>query len=1473
MLAVLILLPAISYFSLKNHAVQTWVLEKVASKAAKNLDTEFSIGSVAFIFFNQLTLEEVLIKDQQLDTLFYFPRISAKLNKLSTKERVLDLQHIRLHDPRVRFVADSSGKLNLDFIARQLARKDTTKKRMKIRIRNIRMKGADFSLTGKNPRPDGFGMNYSDLRLSEIQLQMKELKVHGDTIRFDLKGLGCISHYGFIMRDLSASAHIDSKGMRFDEVHYETFESFLEAPKIWLLYDSYEDLGRALENVRMDIRIDTSNLNTRDVGMLAGVPPPIIENFSLSGDFSGIISELKGREVLITFRAQTLLKTDFDFSGLPDLNQAFLFMEVEKLEAHAADFEVLRFREPDSNSLYIPPWLYDLGVVEYTGNFTGFFDNFVSYGTFHSDLGIFSTDLSVHPDTANLLHFNGHIDGKGIDAGYFAGSDVLKKMWMSFRIDGYTGTEGQYSAQLEGSIDSLHANGYNYKNIELDGLFTEDSFDGSVKSDEENLQMDFLGRVEYGEELPVFDFSLNLPHADLNVLNLDRTDSISHLNVLLTANFTGNSLDNMNGEIKLLNSRFRRDQKKLQIYDLTARAFRENDTGRLSLESDFADADLWGEYRFTTLLNSLQSALKPVLPSLSSLKPAKENTAGNSFRYAIHLKNTDKLTRFINPGLRIAEDVRLEGIYRPEKQQIAINGSADYLLLDKNRLVDLSLEAALSDSLFYISLRSGDVLAQNMLRLGATELFTVLHGDTVDLQLKWNNTDSLKNEGEILSQARLSREKEGHTKVTIDVLPTEMFVRNKPWTISPGTVVIDTTYALFNNISFRRENHSLLVDGVLSKRPSDTLMLKVERLGLESLNYLGKPGTTTGERPYRFNGTLSGTAFLSDVYNNPLFESDIMVSGFGFNETSYGNLQVTSYWDTLLNALRIFAFNEIGEMRNLSVNGSYIPEEQDLDLTVNLDSLNMEVFGPLLRSFSSEVQGFASGSLMLEGSAGRPVVTGSVFMDQASVKIDFLNTVYSFNDRLIFENNSLRFDSILLRDKRGNTSLLRGSIDHEYFDRLQLNLTFEPDNFRVLNTSPWHNDNFYGTAYASGIVNITGPAEQISIDISATTNANTRFFVPLASESSVTEYSYIQFIETDTLSKTGIDIPEPEEATGGNIAMNFDLQVTPEAEVQLIFDSRLGDVIRARGQGQINLNMEPEGRLEMAGAYDIEEGDYLFTLGNVINKRFEVESGSSMQWNGDPADALIDLNAIYRVKASLYDLIQDEAFRRRIPVECRLNLTNRLSDPVIEFDIQLPTTDEETRSYLQNAINSDEEMSRQFLSLLVVNSFYADPNVASPSTTGASSVNALNTTTSELLSNQLSNWLSQISNDVDVGFTYRPGNEISSQEVELALSTQLLNDRVSISTNVDVTGEQQQTTTPANTSTITGDFIMEIKLTENGKLRFKAFNRANDNILYETAPHTQGIGLFYREEFDEFNLLLKQYWNSLFRKKEEEGRE
>jgi hypothetical protein len=331
-----------------------------------------------------------------------------------------------------------------------------------------------------------------------------------------------------------------------------------------------------------------------------------------------------------------------------------------------------------------------------------------------------------------------------------------------------------------------------------------------------------------------------------------------------------------------------------------------------------------------------------------------------------------------------------------------------------------------------------------------------------------------------------------------------------------------------------------------------------------------------------------------------------------------------------------------------------------------------------------------------------------------------------------------------------------------------------------------------------------------------------------------------------------------------DIKMN--LEVTPDAKVQIIFDSKVGDIMEGNGSSpNLNITLNKKGDFEIFGDYTIERGTYTFTLGNfLLNKSFDVENGGRILFNGNLKDAEIDLKANYlKLKAALSPILGDgdqQQYTKRIPVEPQMKLSGKLFNPVVGFDIYLPDADEQTRAYLKNAISTEEELTKQVFSLLLMNQFVSMGTVSNVASATSSRTSAITATTFEMVGNQISNWLSKLSKDVDIGINIRPGsNAISPQEAELALSTQLLGNKVVLNGNFDVRGlgGSANTGTPGNTNQLTGDFDAELKLTE--KLRFKVFNRFND--VYNTgglSPYTQGVGIFYNQDFNRFSDLFRK---------------
>jgi hypothetical protein len=1461
---VLIMVPVILFLLLRAPRIQTFAVNKIATVISGKTGGEISLGRVSYSLWHEIILNDILFRDLKGDTLLVAERLDVRLREIRPGRNIYRFGRVDLYKPDFRMVQDTSGIMNLMEYLRILKREgeaDSTK-RIEIRLADIDIFDGSFLLHNESDTAGVIpgSVNFKKMQIGQINGKIRDLLINPDSVSMVLRGISFAEAGGFTARSIDMNLAVQQSDLSFREIDVITDSSSISAEKILLMPADTASWRDFINGVRMDLLFNRSAIHTSDLAYFVRPIYGVNETIRMSGRVSGTVAAMKGRNILIDYASATRLRFDFDITGLPVLSDSYLFIDFTDMKTSADDAE--SFYLPGKKPLQLPAVVHDLGIISYQGSFTGFTTDFVSFGKLTTERGTFSTDLSLRPDGRNTFGFRGSLRTSDVDLGFIAKNDeMFGGLWMHAEIDGSMESFKRLSATINGVIDSVEINDYLYRNISVSGTYADRVWDGNVVVREPNIEMDLMGRFDLEKTKPEFDFSMNLAHADLHTLKLIKKDSVFSASALITANFRGNRIDNLEGDLRLINSTLENSNGKLSIYDFLVRSSVVGGEPLLSLRSDFIDAEVRGLYTFDAIGRSVSGMLAGIFPSkFTQPAPKKEGTASEAmFTVDARIKKADRLNAFFGTGLSISEGTRMTGHFWSDSPEMTAEVKAGAITYAGLRIGQMNMKSRVTGEKVTVEMTADTLLLPDKSELNNFILGSVGKGDTVDLAMEWDNRDDGRTIGEVKARGFFSINEMNMPVMTVAVLPAGVTVNRVSWNISPARIVIDSTSTFFDNILVSSSTNYIRLDGKLSRSPEERLSLSFEGLNMSYLNNLisQSPDKTEEQPLMSFDGLMKGSITLSDVYNDLLFESNITVSDFRMNDHNYGMVSISSEWDPRRKVAVIDVSNDFAGRKSIDIKGSYAPAGRMADIAVSTFDLPLDILNPFVKAFASDVRGVATGTIRLRGKLKQLEMYGSVMARDASMKVDFLQTRYSFSDSVRFSPDGIIFKNIRIFDEKRNQGTINGMLTHRSFQDIGVTFDINMEKMLVLNTKPKDSDSFYGTAYASGYAGIRGDEGRLVFNISARTDMNTEFFVPLNSSASVSDYPYIIFIDRDKEKKEN----EAEQSAfarktqGSNIELNFDLDVTPEAEVQLILDETSGGVIRGRGEGKLNISLNSRGDFRMAGNYVIDEGDYLFTLGNILNKRFAVEEGGTVSWNGPIEDASLNLKALYRTKAALSEIFGEEEseLKVKLPVECILNLSGRLLNPSVSFDINLPTADERTRELLQVAIDTEEELSRQFLYLLVMNSFYTDPSLYnSGSTSGAPlgqstspvSPNVGVTTTTEMLSNQLSNWLSQISNDFDIGFNYRPGSELTDQEVELALSTQLLNDKVTVNGNVDVRGNQANT----STSNISGEFTVEVKLTD--MLRFKVFNRSNYNLYYQVHPYTQGVGLFFRRDFN-----------------------
>ena len=1464
-------LPTTGAFLLKNQDIQNYLVDKLSQKFSQKLNAHIQIKSAYYTLFNKIVLEDVYIEDQKGDSLIYSQSITGNLNFLSLKNRELFFEELALENARIKLYNDTSKNINIHFLIEALKRSDTTKPRMHIRSQNIRISNSTLSYHTPH-KPDATPViDPHHLMLKDLNLQIGNLNADSGRVSMNLEHLSFEEISGLTVQKLTTGLKLDQNQLVLNNLSLQTPATSFQTDSIRLTHQKYEGFDDPFRKLQFELSIKPSEIAFNDLSCLSTVFQKTPgEQFTLSGNFSGKINNLKGHQVHLGLGSQTELLTDFSLDGLPDISKTFMYVDVNHLYTGMADLKVINRFLPGDEEINLPEAFSNLGRIRYQGNFTGFIDDFVAYGKINSQLGEISTDLLIKPRQVKGLTMNGNLKTRNFDiGGLLENKEDFGQFSMDIQVRGSILKDKSFRAQTDGNIQKLEINNYNYQNIKLDGLLTENKYDGSLSIEDPNVQFDFQGGIDFSGEMPVFDFKAELTKAKLHQLNFAPKDTSANLSLSLMSNFRGNSLDNASGTIRLFQGKLVKNDKSLQFDNLQVEARHQQDTHQISLTSDHLEAKLVGKYRSTTVYQSLKNLTFSYLPVL--IRNPQDTTSvnyENDFELALDLNHTHQITDIFMPSLQLADSSKIQLDYHGgQNKSFHLSAHTKSMQVKGWDFKNLTLDSRSQDTIFALDVNFDKVLTLSdkpTEYLNRFRLKSLTGENESKLMVQWNqpNQDTLK--GELISLIEMGRNDiTNNLKTNIFILPGAVSLNDETWHVSQSSVVIDSSSINFNNLNFYHQQQRMFVDGRITKEPSDTLQVDFSDISLDYANILFPKGNMI------FEGKIHGNASFSNLYKEPSFHTNLTVDTLFVNHQKIGQTQFLSSWNNQDKTIDVGVESKRGTLKTIDIKGQYKPTDQSIKFDLGMDKLRLEVLNPILKNALSNFRGAVSGNLEVGGSIRQPVFNGKISAQKTSFTINYLQTRYHLTHILEVANNSLLFRETQVTDDEGNTARVDGQLRFNSLKNIDYTFIIDANELKALNTSGLDNNIYYGKAFASGLVNIEGNTQtkDLNIEASLTTDEDTRINLPVGDRGRSQKARFITFTDSSKEKDQPIKEQERYRTNLSGLSMNFDLEVTPQARTRLIFDPELRDIIEASGRGNLNMEVDNSGDFRIYGNYTIEEGDYMFSLKNVINKEFEIEQGSQIIWNGQPQDADINITAVYNLRTSLNNLFMDTTsfYNKRIPVECRIQLTEKLDNPNIQFDINLPTADENTRARLQSAINTEEELNKQFLSLLVLNTFMPSQQyLAGQSDAFDMGATGMAFTTSELLSNQLSHWLSQISNNWDIGVNYQTGDEISKDQMEVALSTQLLNNRLIINGNVGTSGKYQQA------SELVGDFRVDWKLTPNGKLRLKFFNRNSDRLIYEETRYIQGAGLFYREEFNSFRELLHNMARDLSSKKKKE---
>lgn len=1465
---------------------------------------EFSIRKVDIGFFNKAIFDGVYVQDPvSRDTMLYVDNLNVSIKGINFFTGHIALGTVSLKDGQIYLTKDSSNMMNVKLVTDCFKAKvpnpdpgDFMLDATELNLINI-----GFRYKIYKPREQPYGVNFQDLRIRSIHFQARNIEVLNYDVRFSIEHLSFVEKSGFRLQHLNSRHTIlNGTGMRFSDLQVETQQSLLRMDHLDFLYDSWYAYNDFVHDVSLDAEIETSTLAYRTISYFTRRPPSTIPTTILfSGTVKGPVCDLQG-EITNLKSGYTVLETSFRITGLPNIDSTYFDLQLNNLLTDAQDVEIIYNDLTGKDLGKISPILARCGTMHFSGNFDGLLSEFTADGRLSTRQGAvegllkFSSHKSEHEGVQPATRFVGHVATRGFDlGGLLHSSSKIGHLSAEADIDASLGSKHGLVLSTKAQVDGFEYNGYNYNNVHLNGLFQGGAYEGHVVSSDSNLRFNTNGRFDFSSAVPNYDFEMDLEHANLFVLNINRTDSVSVLSSSFGVHATGSTIDDINGSCNIRKLKYYNHQDTVNTNLIEIDAINGELDKSIILKSDFLDAQLRGRNSYSNMFRFLGQSLKRYLPSIPDIegppsksakvakaagsahrsgskpsllrsatslatdmisRPDEEASVDGYYLLQLDVKQANNVAAIFVPGLEVAQGSKLTFLFNPAFDQFSLSAQSDYILRR-----DLYI-----DSLVIESRNQGDsvsiYMGANSVGIGDFDMpdFSILGGiknNIISLGARFSNPET-GYKALLNTTSTLKRSLEGVLQLDIGVHSTNLLIDHQKLYLAPSHIVIDTTGVGFDRFRIWGERQAIDINGRATGLITDTLNIQLTNVDLSPLSQI------VARQGYSVKGRLGGSLSFVAPLGNMQFSADMSLDSLGLNEHQFGHLDIGSQWDAEREWVRFYMAQPNG---NRPVTGVYDSRNSRYRVDFHFPEFDMRLLEPLMVGIMEDTKGTADAKLTLTGKAAMPTLNGTINVKDYEATVAYTRARYRLAGLVNVKNNRFELPDTPIADMEHGHGTIRAWFDSDYFKRLRYNVHVNFTDLMALNTTIKENPIYHGQVYGTGSFEVGGDEYNTRIDVRAQTALSSRFVLPVSQVSTISEADFITFVKPyQAPVESRISRFHRERQTKANrmgskseLEVNLALNVLPNTEARIVMNERFGDEIRGRGTGRFRMRIVPTRDLfTMDGQYEVLEGKYLFTvLGAVANKLFTIQPGGIISWRGDPADPQVNLSAVYKVRASLAPLSgvsQNRANSGTVAVNCGIHMTGQLFSPDINLSLTAPSATPETQNLLRNILNTQESTMQQFVYLLAFGGFMPDVNSGSIGTMSGSLAGIAGM---EFLSNQISNMISSDKYRLSLG--YRPQSEITSEEVTFGLSANIIDNlSVEVGGNYDV---NRNAAVNASANPLSVDANLTWVLNKSGSLKVKGFTRTIDRFDESQGLQDNGVGIAYRQEFQNLRDLRARY--------------
>ena len=1419
--------------------VQTRIAQYATDTINEQFGTNINIERLRVSLITwDTSLRGVYIEDYRQDTLFYINELNTSILSISNmaKGRLefgdIEIDQLDFKLKTYKGEPDTNLGVFIDKLDDKQPRDPGTPP-FYFSSSDIEIRNSHFRLLDENREQE------ESLNFKNLSIDASDFLILGPDVTAEIEELSLDSGKGITLENLATSFKYTKQQMRFDSLQIKTPLSDLKGN---LVFDyEREDFQDFLNKVHVTADFNESTVSLDEVNQLFnefGSGKTVI----FSTNIQGVLNDLQLTRLFLQ-SDNTGISGDFNFRNLFSSKQPFeLRADIRNV---TTSYYQLRALLPQILGDVIPSTFQQLGQFTIRGDATITETSIDARVNLNCAIGKSYIDLDLTEiDNIDNASYQGFVSLIEFDLGKFVEKEELGKASMDLNVEGKGFVSATLNTEVIGEVYSLVYNGYEYRDVKVSGILKDQLFDGSLLSNDKNLKFSFKGLADFGREENNFNFIASVDYADLKTLNFIE-DSVSVFKGDVSMAISGNSLDNIIGDIKFTKTSYQNVNDTYYFEDFKIEStFGPDSVRTVDINSpDIITGYVSGKFRVRELGKLVQNSLGSIY---TNYKPYIISEGQElSFNFKIY----NKIVEVFFPEVEFGPNTLIRGDIVADEGDFQLTFRSPSITAFGNELDSIEVRIDNKNPLFNTFISVEDVSTVYYDVKDFSLINTTLN-DTLFFRTEFKGGSEYNDSYNLNFYHTFNEQK----KSVIGLKRSDVSFKGNKWMLNRegnqhNKVIVNSTLdsITIEEIVMNNDNREQIrLRGQLADSTYKDLELQFKLVSLNkimpAIDSLGMQG--------EINGTLN-VLQKDDIY---LPSCNLDITGFGINGFELGRLNIgivgnKDLTDFVVNSQITENGKEKFSMIGNIANSGEMPTAS---LLANFNEFDLAPFSPLGEGVISNIRGKLNGSARIGGEVNNPDINGLVTLNNAGIGIPYLNVDYAFapNSSVRLTNQTFYFQDIGLRDITMNTrATLDGTISHTFFKDWNLDFDLDTRNkrFLILNTDFEEEVLYYGRGFVNGTGKIFGPTEALTITFDGSTAQGTSLKIPISDVASIGDYSFINFIEKDSITQIHREriLQEYE-----GLELEFDLVVTPDAEVEIVVDPRTGSSLRGTGEGILLIEINTNGKFNMWGDFVVVTGKYNYKFGGVIDKTFTVQPGGSVVWDGDPLSARLDMEAVYALNANPAPLLDNAGYTRRIPTEVVVRLTGELEQPSIDFDIEFPGTSSIVKSELQYRLQDPTVEEQNAFFLLAQGTFVNDNSgLNSQALVG----NAIQTASGLL--NQV---LGSNNDKFDFGVSYEQGyldpNDVQTEDrIGVTVSTQ-------ISEKVLFNGRFGVPVGGVSETVVAGDVEVQVLLNEQGTLRAKIFNRENEiqQFLADRQGYTQGIGLSYEVDFNSFRELMSK---------------